>query len=185
MKIEEVVILVIETLEKCDIDYMIAGSFASSLHGIPRTTFDADIVISADSQKIKEFISEIKEDFYADVDMAVETVEKGGMFNIIHLDTGFKIDLIVKKKGEYFEREFERRRLYKLGGKECFFASPEDTILSKLLWSKMAASERQFGDALGVAKVQKENLDYNYLKKYANNLSISELLKKLLKEIEE
>jgi small-conductance mechanosensitive channel len=182
---QEVLREVIEKFEKYKIDYMITGSFASNLHGIPRTTFDVDIVISADFEKIKKFIKEIEKNFYADLNMAKEAIDQKGIFNIVHYETGFKIDFIVKKVGSYYEKEFERRRPYKLEDKVCFFASPEDTILSKLIWAKKAESERQFQDALGVARIQKKSLNYEYLKKWGDVLGVGDLLERLIKEIKE
>jgi len=180
MKIEDVLKIVLEKMEECNIDYMITGSFASNLHGIPRTTFDADIVISADFKKIKKFAEKIEKDFYTDLNMTKEAIEQRRMFNIIHYETGFKVDFIIKKTGPFYEKEFQRRKSYHLAGKPCFFASPEDTILSKLLWAQKSESERQLNDAVGVAKIQADNLDYEYLEKWAGILGIAELLDKLI-----
>ena len=183
MKPEDVLLLIIEKLERYGINYMITGSFASNLHGVPRATFDADIVIDSNLEIVRNFLKEIQQDFYTDIEMVKEAFDKGGMFNILHFETGFKIDFIIKKKGDYFEREFERRRPYKFKNKICFFASPEDTILSKLWWAKKSRSERQFQDALEVAKVQGKNLDKKYLLYFAKLLNTSTLLQKLFQEI--
>lgn len=53
MRFEEILLEITGKLEKYQIDYMITGSFASNLHGVPRATFDADIVISADLKKLR------------------------------------------------------------------------------------------------------------------------------------
>ncbi len=132
---------------------------------------------------MKNFIEEIQGDFYADLNILKEAFEQKRIFNIIHYKTGFKIDLIIKKQGDYYDKELGRRKAYKFGDKIFFFASAEDIILSKLLWSKFSSSERQFQDALGVAKVQKDMLDYEYLTKSADVLKVNEPLKRLLKEI--
>lgn len=65
-----------------------------------------------------------------------------------------------------------------------WFSSPEDTILAKLEWSKKGDSERQFLDAVNVAKVQAKNLDFEYLRYWAADLQIETQLNKLLQEIE-
>jgi len=44
MTVEEVINQVIDVFDHCGIPYMVAGSFASNVHGIPRSTYDADIV---------------------------------------------------------------------------------------------------------------------------------------------
>jgi hypothetical protein len=181
---EHILYYITEKLEKHKVDYMITGSFASNLHGMPRTTFDADIVIYADFEKIKNFLREIEKEFYTDSEMAREAYEHKGIFNIIHYETGFKVDLIVRKAGAYYENEFKRRTPFNFGNKLCFFASPEDTILSKLVWAKESESEKQLRDALGVAKIQREKLDYEYLKKWSKILNVQEELQKFLDKIE-
>lgn len=92
---------------------------------------------------------------------AVSRIE--GMFNVIHLETGFKIDLIIRKSRPFSRAEFARRLTAEMAGRPRWFASPEDVILSKLEWSKMGNSERQFLDALNVARVQGRSLDRAYL----------------------
>ena len=61
-----------------------------------------------------------------------------------------------------------------------YLCSPEDIILNKLEWFKLGdeASEKQWSDILGVIKVQSDNLDKDYLKYWAKQLEVSELLVK-------
>ncbi len=183
LAIETILKEVIEKLEEHKIEYMITGSFASNLHGLPRATFDADIVVSSNFERLENFVKKIQSDFYVDLKVVKEAFEQRGMFNIIHYETGFKIDFIIKKNGDYYEKEFERRRAYTFAGKICFFASPEDTILSKLLWARKGKSEKQFQDALGVAKIQGENLNYEYLQEWAEILGVKDMLERIIKEL--
>ena len=60
--------------------------------------------------------------------------------------------------------------------------SPEDSILSKLEWSREGASERQFLDALAVARTQGDDLDLAYLKRWAQELGLTAELERLLSE---
>lgn len=101
------------------------------------------------------------------------------MFNVIHLDTGFKVDLIVRKSRPYSEEEFRRRKEVPFGGATCWFASPEDTFLSKLEWAKLTGSERHVQDAEGIASVQGERLDWGYLRRWADVLGVRDLLQRL------
>jgi hypothetical protein len=103
---------------------------------------------------------------------------------VVHLETGFKVDLIIRKSRPFSRIEFSRRQPAFYLGENRWFATAEDTILAKLEWSKMAGSERQFRDALNVGKLQKENLDRAYLEKWAKELEILDLLEKLFREIE-
>lgn len=66
------------------------------------------------------------------------------------------------------------------------FASPEDTILSKLEWYRMGGevSERQWRDILGVLKTRADELDLDYLRHWAGDLGVNDLLERALKEAE-
>ena len=182
---EESLRVVLDLLEESGISYMVAGSFASNMHGIPRTTQDADIIIEADAVSLDKFVKRLGEGFYADENAAREALAKRQIFNIIHHETGFKVDLVVRKLRPFSHEEFDRREAFTLLGRTCWFATAEDTILAKLEWSRMGSSERQFEDAAGIAKVQGDNLDIGYLRKWAEELDVTELLERLLQEIGE
>lgn len=67
-------------------------------------------------------------------------------------------------------------------GRLFYFASPEDVVLHKLTWYRAGGmvSERQWGDVLGVLKVQAKDLDRGYLRKWAAQLGVSELLEQAI-----
>jgi hypothetical protein len=88
---------VIDALLELGIPYMVAGSFASNLHGVPRMTQDADIVIDVDEPLVLRLVARLQPDFYATEEAAREAVRLHRMFNTIHFETGFKVDLVVKK----------------------------------------------------------------------------------------
>jgi len=176
---------VIEVYEKCGIEYMIAGSLASNLYGIPSTTFDTDIVIKTDLDGLKKFIDEVKDEFYADVESPKEFIENRRIFNVIHYKTGFKIDIVPIRKRTFSEVEFARRKEIEFMNKKIWFSSPEDTILTKLEWAKMGEAERQFNDALAIVRVQMDKLDWDYLQEWAEKLEVSQLLKKIQEKIKE
>ena len=176
---EEALQLVLSHFDECGIQYMIAGSFASNVHGVPRTTQDADVIIEADLDELLGFINMLGSDFYADSDVAKEAFAGNRMMNIIHMPTGFKIDLVLRKERPFSKEEFQRREKIEFLGQPRWFASAEDIILAKLEWSKMGQSERQFGDAVSVAKVQRDTLDSAYLRKWAQELGVDDLLEEL------
>ena len=63
------------------------------------------------------------------------------------------------------------------------FSSPEDVILAKLEWYRLGGevSERQWRDILGVIKTRASALDEVYLRKWAKDLKIGDLLEHALK----
>jgi hypothetical protein len=182
MKPESALEAALEKLEEADIAYMITGSYAGNLYGVPRTTYDADIVIEARQGSLDWFIKSIEEDFYVSPESVKEAWEHERIFNIIHLETGLKIDLIIRKSRAYSQEEFNRRRLEPFLNSEYWFASPEDVILTKLEWAKTGQSERQFRDTLGIAQIQGKKLDKEYLVFWAGRLSLQQELARLFKE---
>ena len=183
MNPEDALEIVLDRLEECAIPYMITGSFSSNIHGVPRVTHDADVIIETELSILLRFIQGLGDDFYADSEAAKDAFAGNRMFNIIHLPTGFKVDLIFRKTRAFSKEEFIRRQKAQFLGQLRWFTSAEDIILAKLEWAKMGQSERQFSDAVNVAKVQGKSLDNNYLSKWAKELSIEMLLEKLFAEI--
>jgi len=69
---------------------------------------------------------------------------------------------------------------------EAYFASAEDVILAKLEWYRRGGevSDRQWWDIQGVLDVQGEQLDQGYLREWADQLGVADLLNKALIECE-
>lgn len=174
----------VKILEDAGIPYMLCGSVGSSFYGQPRATNDADIVIAPTDEQIQAFIKSIGKNYYINQQTAFDALKQSSMFNIIDMKTGRKADFIIRKKRPFSTEEFERRRSVNMAGLKVWIASVEDVILSKLEWSKDSQSSQQFKDALNVAIVQWENLDKNYLYKWAQELGVADILKKLLEQTE-
>ncbi len=172
----------IEALSKAGIPYMLSGSIGSSFHGKPRATNDFDIVIAPTEQQLNTFTKSLGEDYYVSNEAARQALKSNSMFNIIDQRTGTKADLILRKNRDFSFEEFKRRRKEKVMGLDIWVVSPEDLILSKLEWIQGGDVSRQFQDALGVAVVQWDGLDSDYLNKWAKELQVEELLKQLLEQ---
>lgn len=169
---------VVEALVALGIPYMVTGSFASNLHGVPRMTQDADIVIDVDEPLALRLVALLQPDFYATEEAAREAVQLHRMFNAIHFETGFKVDLVVKKPRPFSSEELRRREPGRLGERTVDFATAEDTVLTKLEWAKLGDSERQYGDAVGIIRIQQAALDWVYLERWAAELGVLELLRR-------
>ena len=182
MNPEEALGIVIDKLNDNQRPYMIVGSFASNLHGVPRTTHDADVVLELDENSLQTFARSLGEDFYFDLDAAQQALQEKFLFSTIHLPSGFKVDFIVRKDRPFSRLGFDRRIPANFLNRRCWFGTAEDTILSKLEWSQKAESERQFRDAVNIAKVQPA-LNWEYLKHSSQELGVEQLLQKLQSEI--
>jgi len=170
---------VVSALDAAGIPHMIAGSFASSLHGLARTTADIDIVIDPAAGAIEEFIAHLdRERFYVAESAALEATELRSQFNVIDTTTGWKIDLIVRKDRPFSRMEMSRRVPVTIVGVPVMVATPEDTVLAKLEWSAMGQSERQFQDVVEILRIHGPNLDAAYLEHWASELGVSALLER-------
>lgn len=179
---------IIQALDDLKIPYYLSGSVASSVYGIPRTTLDIDLVTSLNEVSIEKFVERIKSNFFVDKEMILDAIKTNSSFNIIHLDSMIKVDLFILKKNRYSLTAFDRKRIEKLtlddNSIEISICSSEDIILNKLIWFKEGnmTSERQWLDILGVLKIQFNSLDKDYLKFWAKELQIDDLLKKAFTE---
>lgn len=174
--------LLVAKLDAAGIPYMLSGSLASSVWGEPRTSYDVDLVIAPTVEQLRAFVESLGNAFYVSAGAAEEAFKTHGTFNVIESRSGLKADLIIRKERPFSIEEFERRRTGRLGGVEVVLVSPEDSLLSKLEWARESGSERQFRDALGVAELQHGHLDTDYLRRWADDLGVSDLLERLLDE---
>jgi hypothetical protein len=172
-------------LERTGIPYMIAGSASSSLHGRPRATQDMDIVIDPDEVLLSRLTDSLEQGYYVSREAALDSLRHRTMFNVIDLDGGWKTDFIIRKDRPFSREEFQRRRRINVAGQTIWVVSAEDTILSKLEWTKDRQSDVQYSDALGVAVAQWETLDVEYLRHWAKQLGVEDSLTRLLNKARE
>lgn len=167
-------------LDAAGIHWMVAGSVASSTWGEIRSTQDIDVVVVASRTSLVNLCRALPADrWYADPDMAIDAAKSQSMFNIIDLDSGWKIDIILQKSRAFSREEFARRRRTEVDGTPVWMASPEDVILAKLEWAKATGSERQIRDAAGIVAVQGSALDGAWLAQWAKTLGVEELLARI------
>jgi hypothetical protein len=172
----------IKALDDCSIPYMISSSFGSSYHGQPRATKDLDIVIAPVEKQLLRFVESLGEGYYVSPEAVRAAFANNSTFNIIDSLSGWKADFILRKTRAFSRQEFERKGIAEIAGIDVWVTSPEDIILSKLEWSKDNQSERQLMDALGVAVVQWNHLDVDYLRKWAKELRVEDSLERLLEQ---
>ena len=184
----EVTLKVTNVFENLGVPYLIGGSLASTLHGLVRTTQDSDIVAEMGVEHLQPFVSALQNEFYVDDEMIAEAIQRYSSFNIIHRETMFKVDVFIPRPRPFLQSQLARVQKQTFSFEtevSAKFASPEDTILSKLEWYRMGGevSDRQWRDILGVLKTREGELDLDYLRKWANELKVTDLLERALKEM--
>ena len=181
----QVTLKVIAVFDRLGIHYLIGGSLASAVHGIVRATMDADLVADIKPQQVLPLVESLEAEFYIDADMILDAIQHNSSFNLIHLETMFKVDVFLLKQRAFDLNQMERRVCQSLGdapGETAFFSTAEDIILAKLEWFRAGGetSERQWRDILGVLDLQSDRLDFGYLQKWAVKLGIQDLLQKAI-----
>ncbi len=173
---------IIPLLDAANIQHMIAGSFASTFHGEPRTTQDIDIVIDGSKVAVEAFVSSLDTDgYYCDLSAALDAHSHRGQFNLVDMATGWKIDFIIRKNRPFSAKEFERRTRANLLGCAVCVATAEDTIIAKLDWAKVSMSERQLRDVASILAVSGETLDREYMDTWIQDLALTSLWEEAVK----
>lgn len=179
---------VVHALEDLGVRYYVGGSVASSAHGMARASLDVDLVADLAPGHIEPLVSRLQDAYYVDRARVEAAVRSRRSFNLIHLDTMFKVDVFVAG-----ERPFDREAL----GRACpealgespdapriYVATAEDTVLAKLEWFRSGGevSERQWADVVGVLTLGRTTTDQAYLRRWAASLRVADLLERALAE---
>ena len=180
MKVEGALGKLVMSLNRAGVPHMIAGSFASTFHGLSRTTVDIDVVIDPNPSSLSFLLNLLAEQgFYVSEANARAAFRLRTQFNVIHMAHVWKVDLIIRKERPFSYTEFNRREAATILEVDTFVASAEDTILAKLEWSKESDSERQRRDIEGIIQIKGHGLDRGYLERWSKELGVSDALSRL------
>jgi hypothetical protein len=173
-----------QLLEDAGIVYMVVGSYASMVHGEPRTTYDLDLVIDPSASALDRLLASIDSNaYYLDADVAREAFRSRSMFNVIDMKTGWKVDLIIRKARPFSVEELRRRSVQRVVDIEVPTATSEDTIIAKLEWAKAGGSERQLRDVARIVAVQGDRLDRAYVERWVDDLGIRQEWLRVLSQL--
>ena len=175
MSQQELLKRVVAVLDSAAVPYMLTGSTVSSLQGEPRASHDIDFVVECSEAAVPELTAAFPApEFYFSDDAARDAIRRLSMFNLLHVDTGDKVDFWLLTPEPFDRSRFSRRISEEMFGASLWVSAPEDTILAKLRWCQMAGgSEKQFNDALRVYEVQMPQLNLEYLSRWVGELDIN------------
>ena len=172
----------IAVLERLDVPYMLVGSLASAAYGEPRMTQDIDVVVDLGEQQVGALCRAFASgEYYVSESAALDALRRRTQFNIIHVGSGTKIDLVILPVGPWGKAEFARRqRMQILPDLEGYCARPEDIILSKMEHYREGGSEKHLRDIMGILKVSGDAVDRSYVTRWADGMGLADIWQAIL-----
>jgi hypothetical protein len=184
----DVLLMVTSALEYLNVSYVIGGSFASSRHGHARATMDIDLLAGIKQEHVTPLIGMLEPEFYIEESSVARAIRLRRHFNVVHMETAFKVDIFIAKEGGFDAKQLERGKLEIVSEdkRKACVTSAEDIVLAKLVWYRRGneVSDQQWRDVINVLKVQAGQLDLHYMKQWAHELNVADLLEEAFKDSE-
>ncbi len=120
---------VFKSFQQHDVKYVVIGGIASVLYGVPRATFDLDILIEATPENAERLLNAL-------LDAGLGTASLTSVDDLLaHEITVFKdrvrLDVQTSTPGLSFEQGWDHRQRVSYQGQQFYVVSKEDLIRSK------------------------------------------------------
>jgi hypothetical protein len=120
---------VFRSFQEHDVKYVVIGGIASILYGVPRATFDLDILIEPTTENARRLLDALLESGIGTASLT--TVEKLLENEITVFKDIVRIDVQTSTPGVIFEEVWDRKVVMKYQDQEFYVLSKEDLIKSK------------------------------------------------------
>ena len=174
---------VTSVLERLGIPYMVVGGFAATVYGVPRLTFDVDLVADMQLEQVQPLLSAFPgPDYYVSEESVHDSLERNYPFNIIESATAAKVDIVPMPADSFTHEAFERRRevVFNAAGNRATFIAAEDIVVAKLIAYQATESDRHLRDAQGVVVMQWARMDRRLLRQTARAVGVEAALDGIL-----
>lgn len=164
---------VVGILQKTNIDYFLVGSLAAMYYGKPRFTNDIDLVVEIKSNQVQNFEKAFSpiEYYIPPIEILQDEIVRSGSFNLIHQQSGIKIDIVLRKKTPFSESEFRRKKEIEIIPElKVFVATAEDVIIKKLDYYREGGSEKHLNDIREM--MASTSVDMSYLTTWIDQLGL-------------
>ena len=176
----ELLVDCLHRLELSGIAYMLVGSMAGNYWGVPRSTHDIDFVIEYNDEDVNRLVDAFEDSFFIQTISVQAGLKPPHQFNALDNRSALKVDFFRLAGDEYEFERFARRKRIELFGQAAWIATAEDVLLHKLRWHLISPSDRQLTDARGIVAVSGDQLDQDYLNRWADRISVADLLHPIL-----
>ena len=120
---------VFSSLQRHKVRYVVIGGIAAVLHGVPRATFDLDILIDTNTDNARKLLDALLEAKLGTA--AMTTPEELLSQEITIFKDRVRIDVQTSTPGLKFEEAWEHRETMDYQNQKFYVASKEDLIASK------------------------------------------------------
>jgi predicted nucleotidyltransferase len=182
MTINDVMLKVVDALERARVPYMLVGAFSSNYYGIPRSTEDVDLVIELNRPLTEDFNQLLGPEFESERQLSFETNTGTQRQEFRVQGTLFKVELFRLSNGSFDQMRFQRRKPVEVAGRRVWFPTAEDVIVMKLRWARIKDKE----DVKDVMLVQRGNLDWTYIEHWCKengSVAIMEEIRRSISQI--
>jgi hypothetical protein len=142
------------------------------------------VIAAIEPQQVHSLVLSLQHEYYVDEQAWKDSVLRTLPYNVIHLNTMMKVNLMPLKQRAFTREEVRHAQPQTLedGMRPVRIASAEDAVLTKLEWFHMGgrSSGRQWNDILGILRRQDAALDLSYLHQWADTLGVQDLLEQAL-----
>lgn len=182
-EVHAVALRLIDLLEGNAVPYALMGGLAVPVWGIPRATYDVDVVLSVDDAGLRLFVElaeregfEVGPEYESGFRDALEGMEKIRIEWWTQRSRRIEVDVFLVTT-RYQEEAFSRRRRVRLDGRDVWVLSAADLILHKLV----AGRPKDLADIQNILLVQGVP-DEGYLEHWAERLRVAEALRKAVRD---
>lgn len=117
------------SFQKHNVKYVIIGGIASILHGVPRATFDLDILIEASPDNARRLLDALSEAGFGTA--ALTSADDILAHEITIFKDRVRIDVQTSTPGLDFQKAWERRETMEYQGQRFYVVTRKDLIASK------------------------------------------------------
>lgn len=120
---------VFASFQRHRVKYLVIGGIAAVLYGVPRATFDLDILIEASPENTRRLLEALSEAGLATASLT--SAENLVANEITIFQDRIRIDVQTWTPGVDFDAAWEKRNEMEYGGQSFYVVSREDLISSK------------------------------------------------------
>ena len=174
--IENIIKNISEYFNEKRIPYALVGGATLPVLGVPRSTFNVDVIARLSEEDVKDLVNYFKtKGFLTSETDIISALREKSHCTIDYKEPPYRIDL----KGAYGEKEestLNHSNELEYLGLKVMIQSPEDAIANKLLFG----SEQDLKDALSIYVRQLDLLNKEYLDEICSKLGVLNKLKELI-----